>query len=236
MQILDVGCGPGTITMDFARLVPDGKVVGLECDSAREVIQQATRTAPAKNIHNIEFITANAHALPFEDSSFDITHAHQVLQHVEDPVLALREMARVTKPGGYVAVRSTDFRGFTWWPEFEGMSMWRELYLQVMRSNGGTPDSGRRLRVWAREAGLPIDDDKMTQTVGTWCYSTKEEVSWWSTLWAERLLESKFRESALRHGVATENDLQAAAQAWKDWGASLDAWFLVWHGELLCRM
>lgn len=143
-------------------------------------------------------------------------------------------MARVTKPGGYVAVRSTDFRGFTWWPESEAMSLWRELYLKVMRNNGGTPDSGRRLHVWAKEAGLPCSDDRMTRTVGTWCFSTKEEVSWWSSLWAERLVQSKFFESARRDGVASEGELLGAAQGWKDWGASEDAWFLAWHGELLC--
>lgn len=145
-------------------------------------------------------------------------------------------MTRVTKPDGYVAVRSTDFRGFTWWPELEGMSQWRELYLKVMRNNGGTPDSDRRLHIWAREAGLPIDDTRMTRTVGTWCFSTKEEVSWWSSLWAERVLESNFWNSALRDGIATEDELHAASKAWREWGASPDAWFLAWHGELLCRV
>ncbi|KAF9894740.1 hypothetical protein FE257_006630 [Aspergillus nanangensis] len=235
MNILDVGCGPGTITMDLANLVPEGSAIGLECESAQEVIQQAASVAQEKSIRNVEFTTGDAHKLPFEDNTFDITHAHQVLQHVKNPVLVLREMARVTKPNGYVAVRSTDFRGFAWWPETEGMDAWRELYLKVMRKNDGIPDSGRRLHLWAREAGLPRGD-RMRKSVGTWCFATEEEVAWWSSLWAERLLESRFRESALKDGLVTETELQAASRAWKEWGASEDAWFLAWHGELVCHV
>ncbi|KAL7914019.1 S-adenosyl-L-methionine-dependent methyltransferase [Trichoderma velutinum] len=233
MSILDVGCGPGTITMDLARLVPGGKVVGLECESAGEILQQAVDSAKENDIYNAEFIIGDIHALPFQDSSFDITHAHQVLQHITDPVVALREMCRVTKQNGYIAVRSTDFRGFSWWPETEELSAWRDLYLKIMRNNGGTPDSGRRLHIWAREAGFPVGSDRVIQTVGTWCFSTNEEIAWWSSLWAERLLGTKFRKSALKDGVATESQLIAASRAWKEWGASPDAWFLAWHGELL---
>ncbi|KAE8357525.1 S-adenosyl-L-methionine-dependent methyltransferase [Aspergillus caelatus] len=235
MHILDVGCGPGTITMDLANYVPKGKVVGLEPASGHEVLQQAASSAKERGIRNVVFKIGDAHALPFDDNSFDITHAHQVLQHVRDPVLALQEMARVTKPHGYVAVRSTDFRGFAWFPESEGMTEWLKLYLRVMHNNGGTPDSGRRLHIWARQAGFP-QGQQMVQSVGTWCFTTKAEVEWWSSLWAERLLESNFRESALKNGIATESELQAASQAWKIWGASGDAWFLAWHGELLCRL
>lgn len=56
MSILDVGCGPGTITVDLARLVPRGKVVGLECESAGEILQQAVDSSKENDIHNAEFI------------------------------------------------------------------------------------------------------------------------------------------------------------------------------------
>ena len=59
MHILGVGCGPGTITMDLAQFVPDGKVTGLECESAQEVVQQATASALQYNIPNVKFITGD---------------------------------------------------------------------------------------------------------------------------------------------------------------------------------
>src|SRR6476469_6107735 len=90
MRLLDVGCGPGTITMDLADVVgPDGRVTALE------------RTEDA---------------LDLPDASFDVVHAHQVLQHLDDPVRALREMRRVCRPGGIVAVRDSDYAGFAWYP------------------------------------------------------------------------------------------------------------------------
>lgn len=138
-----------------------------------------------------------------------------------------------------MAVRSNDFRGFSWWPESEGMARWRDLHLRVTRSNGGTPDAGRRLRTWAREAGFDVaspSSDRARMTAGTWCFTSEQDVGWWSSLWAERLVQSKFRSTALKDGLASEKELHEAARAWEEWGASPDAWFLAWHGELLYRV
>lgn len=107
MRILDVGCGPGTITADLAGLVPEGEVIGL--DTGPEILEQARREAEGRGLGNVSFTTGDVHALDYPDASFCVVHAHQVLQHVGDPVGALREMRRVTKPGGIVAVRDSDF-------------------------------------------------------------------------------------------------------------------------------
>ena len=87
------------------------------------------------------------HALDFPDDTFDVVHAHQVLQHVGDPVAALREMRRVTRPGGVVAVRDSDYAAFTWFPQLPELDEWLDLYQRVARGNGGEPDAGRRLLV-----------------------------------------------------------------------------------------
>jgi ubiquinone/menaquinone biosynthesis C-methylase UbiE len=123
MHILDVGCGPGTITADLAKLVPEGHVTGIE-RSAEDVLQKARDEAAAQGITNITYAIGDVLSLSFPDNSFDIVHAHQVLQHVSDPVLALKEMVRVAKPGGIVAARDTDFSAMTWYPESEGISLW----------------------------------------------------------------------------------------------------------------
>ncbi|MFJ1827210.1 class I SAM-dependent methyltransferase, partial [Streptomyces sp. NPDC088178] len=88
MTVLDVGCGPGTITADLAALVAPGRVTGV--DSAQEVLARAAEEAAERGLDNVEFATADVHALDFPDDSFDVVHAHQVLQHVGDPVRALR--------------------------------------------------------------------------------------------------------------------------------------------------
>jgi ubiquinone/menaquinone biosynthesis C-methylase UbiE len=123
MHILDVGCGPGTITADLAKVVPEGHVIGIE-RSAEDVLQNARDEAAAQGITNVTYSIGDVLSLSFPDNSFDIVHAHQVLQHVSDPVLALKEMVRVAKPGGIVAARDTDFSAMTWYPESEGISLW----------------------------------------------------------------------------------------------------------------
>ena len=100
MNVLDIGCGPGTITADLAALVPDGHVTGV--DHAPGILEQARTTAAERGQENVDFAVADVHALDFPDDTFCVVHAHQVLQHVGDPVQALREMRRVTRPGGLV--------------------------------------------------------------------------------------------------------------------------------------
>lgn len=142
MRILDIGCGPGTITADLAALVPDGQVTGLEY--APGVLAQARATAAGRGLDNVSFAVGDVHALDYPDDTFCVVHAHQVLQHVGDPVQALREMRRVTKPGGLVAVRDADYSAMTWYPEVAGMADWQRLYLRVARANGAsrTPGAG----------------------------------------------------------------------------------------------
>lgn len=234
MHILDVGCGPGSITVDLAALVPEGQVVGVECFP--EVLESARTLAADRGggVKNIRFETGDIHALDFPDDTFDVAHAHQVLQHVTDPVQALREMRRVVKPGGLVAVRETDFSIVTWYPDTEGLSAWRKLYIQVARSNGGEPNAGRRLHAWARQAGF--DRSGISATASTWCYNTADERAWWSSLWADRTSKSSYAQSAIEKGFATEDDLNRIAQAWQQWGREEDGWFGMLHGEILCHV
>ncbi|MFF3378922.1 class I SAM-dependent methyltransferase [Streptomyces sp. NPDC002680] len=229
MKILDIGCGPGTITADLAELVPDGHVTGV--DRAPGILEQARATAAERGLGNVEFAVADVHALDFPDDTFCVVHAHQVLQHVGDPVRALREMHRVTKPGGYIAVRDGDYLAMAWYPASQGMDDWLDLYRRVARANGGEPDAGRRLKSWALRAGLT----DITATSSTWTFADTDEIAWWSGLWADRTLASAYADRATEGGLATVEQLRAVSEAWREWGRREDAWFTVPHGEILCR-
>lgn len=231
MNILDVGCGPGTITADLAALVPDGYITGL--DSASGVLDKARAAATERNIKNIRFVEGDSLELDYPDDSFDVVHAHQVVQHVPDHVGALREMRRVCRPGGLVACRELDFSTITLYPEDSGLEEWKELWLKVSRAHGSEPDAGRRLKSWAHEAGF--DWSNITATTGTWCYNSAEEREWWSKLWADRTVASSFATNAVNGGHATEADLDRIRKAWLAWGAREDAWYGDIHGQVLCR-
>jgi ubiquinone/menaquinone biosynthesis C-methylase UbiE len=228
-DVLDVGCGPGTITADLAALVSPGTVTGI--DASGDILRSARDSATARGVDKVRFLVADVHALDFPDDSFDVVHAHQVLQHVGDPVAALREMRRVCRPGGIVAARDADFGAFTWFPAAPVLDTWRDLYRRVARANGGEPEAGRRLLSWARQAGFT----DITPTATNWCFTSHEERTWWCGLWADRTVASDFAGLAVRDGHATSEQLTEIAGAWRDWARQDDGWFMVPHGEILCR-
>ncbi|WP_238432038.1 methyltransferase domain-containing protein [Streptomyces cavernae] len=229
MRILDIGCGPGTITADLAELVPDGHVTGV--DRAPGILEQARATAAGRGLTNVDFTVADVHALPYPEDAFSVVHAHQVLQHVGDPVRALREMGRVCRPGGYVAVRDADYAAMTWYPSSPGLDDWLALYRRVARANGGEPDAGRRLKAWALAAGFT----DIVATSGTWTFATQDERAWWSGLWADRTVASSYADLATLGGHTTSDRLEDIARAWREWGDRPESWFSVLHGEILCR-
>jgi ubiquinone/menaquinone biosynthesis C-methylase UbiE len=223
MSLLDVGCGPGTITCDLAARV--ATVTGI--DMSTSVLAQAAQGAPA----NVTFEQGDAYALRYPDGSFDVVHAHQVLQHLTDPVRALREMGRVARRGGIVAARDSDYQGWAWYPELPELDQWLDLYLRVARANGGEPAAGRRMLHWARQAGFT----DVTATSSTWCYADEAARAFWGGMWAERITRSAIAEQAVALGFAVPADLERMAAGWRAWAGSPDGWISIQHGEILCR-
>jgi SAM-dependent methyltransferase len=218
--VLDVGCGPGTITADMASMGVD--VIGI--DAAPEVVEKARELG-------IDARVGDAYALDFADDSFDVVHAHQTLQHLARPVDALREFGRVVKPGGVVGVRDVDYAGTIIFPETPGIALWASLYQKVHRSNGGEPDAGRRLKAWALEAGF-VD---VTATASIWTFSSDEDRAWWGGMWADRVLQSAFAADALAKNLATQADLELISGAWREWAADPSGFMAMPHGEVLAR-
>lgn len=217
MAVIDVGCGPGSITAGLARWVAPGDVLGV--DAASESIARA-RTR-YDDVPGLRFSVASAYDLPATDGEFDAAYAHQVLQHLNDPVAALREMGRVLRPGGTVAVRDADYGTMVHWPQEPEIERWLSLYHQVVREHGGEPDAGRRLLTWVDEAEFA----NATATAVSWTYADPVARTAWAEMWANRLVEGRFRELALETGLATEHDLRQLAAGWRRWSAGRSAFF-----------
>jgi len=229
LSVLDIGCGPGTITADLAERVAPGPVLAV--DQSGEVLDVARAEVQRHNLSNVTFTTADVHNLEFPDDAFDVVHAHQVLQHVADPVQALREMRRVCRPGGIVAARDADYAGFIWFPRLPALDLWLDLYEKAARANGGEPDAGRRLLSWALDAGF----DDITPMGSVWCYATASTREWWGGMWADRILHSAVARDLLALGLATTAHLEEISAAWRAWAAARDGWLSMPHGEILCR-
>jgi ubiquinone/menaquinone biosynthesis C-methylase UbiE len=226
LRVLDVGCGPGTITVDLAARVLPGVTIGI--DRSPEVIELATRDNLGTEAR---FETGDISELRFADRSFDLVHAHQVLQHLAEPVAALCEMRRVCATDGLVAARDSDYRSMTWYPANPGIARWLEIYEAVARANGGEPDAGRFLAAWARRAGF----SEVKAMASVWCFSEPEDRAWWGGLWAERITKSPLAERATELALASPEELERVADAWRAWSADPDGWFTVLHAEVLCR-
>ncbi|WP_204987552.1 MULTISPECIES: class I SAM-dependent methyltransferase [Nitrosomonas] len=227
-NLLDIGSGAGTITVDFARRLAPGQVTAVEITALALELTKAE--VERQHLENVNFLVGDATTLGLPDNSFDIVHAHQVLQHVGNPVQALREMRRICKPDGIVAVRDSDYGGFIWYPMIPALDQWMKYYQEVTRSNGGEPDAGRYLLSWAQQAGFT----EIKSTSSTWCLSTPGSRAWWGSMWADRILKSDIADQLRNDGIATEQDLECIAQAWLAWAAKEDSWMSIVHGEIVC--
>ena len=230
-RLLDVGCGPGTITLDLAARVAPGPVVGI--DAAPEVVAAAVEARDRAGIDEatVTLAVGDVYALDAPDASFDVIHAHQVLQHLHDPVAALREMRRVLAPGGLVAVRESDYGAFVWAPDDPLLDRWLDLYHQVTRANRAEADAGRYLPGWFRAAGF----DDLEVTSSNWTFTDADDRAWWGGLWADRVVGSAFAGQAIEYGLAEGDELQEMAAAFRRWAEADDGVFLVVHVEVLAR-
>jgi 2-polyprenyl-3-methyl-5-hydroxy-6-metoxy-1,4-benzoquinol methylase len=225
--LLDVGCGPGTLTADLAAQVAPGRVLAV--DTSTEVVDEARAHADDRGVDNLDVVAGDFRDLDIRHGGFDVVHAHQVLQHLREPVGALRDMARLARPGGLVAARDSDYGSMVWAPASEGLDRWREVYTAVTERNGADADAGRHLLGWAQAAGLR----EIVYSTSTWTFATPEERSWWAELWADRVVSSSLAEQAVEYGAASVDELADIAEAWRAWATQPDALFVVVHGEIV---
>ncbi|KIX08891.1 uncharacterized protein Z518_03548 [Rhinocladiella mackenziei CBS 650.93] len=151
-RILDVGCGVGSITLDLARLVPQGQVIGIDISESDLVIAQDA--ADAQGIKNIDFKQVDAYKLleTFDENFFDIVHAHQVLLHVSEPVKMLQQIRRVARPGGYIS--ATDCAEVFTYPLLPAHEKQKAVWLELGRRRGAYGLGGRKNHEWAHGAGF----------------------------------------------------------------------------------
>lgn len=224
MRLLDVGCGPGSITIELAEMV--GSAVGI--DAADAAIEHARSAAAAGTTH-VRFEVADVYDLPFDDQSFDVVYAHQVLQHLGDPVSALVEARRVLAPGGLIAVRDADYGTMVHSPHDDRIDHWLELYHALTRRHGSEADAGRYLLEWVTDAGF-VD---AVATTSTWTYASPEAVTAWRDLWVSRLTEARMGHDLLDLGMADAGDIRDLADAWDVWAAADTPFFAFLHGEVI---
>jgi len=152
VSVLDCGCGPGSITLGIAELVAPGKVVGVDFGAGR--IAGSQSGAASKAIANVDFLAADSYNLPFAESSFDRVFSHALMEHLADPLRAVKELHRVLKSGGVIGVCSPDWGGFVLTPPSDELSRAIEAYTSLQTANGGDVLVGRKLGEYLKIGGF----------------------------------------------------------------------------------
>jgi SAM-dependent methyltransferase len=152
MRVLDLGCGPGSITLGLAELVAPGSVVGIDIQPSQ--VEQAQALAATCGVESVRFKVADLHGLPFADQSFDAAFGNGVLMHLGEPVRALAELRRVMRPGGVIGIRDPDYGATLYAPTTPLLEQWLHLRVRIRRHNGGDPFLGRHYRRLLLEAGF----------------------------------------------------------------------------------
>lgn len=217
MRLLDVGCGPGTITAALAGIVD--RAIGVEIEP--NAIVAARQLAADSGAANLSFVEADMTALPFEDGAFDAVLFHAVLYHQSRATLAkaLAEARRVLKPGGVLGARDADVGGNILYPELDGVRLALDLWQRWYEHDD--PEAlcfGRRQSVILRAHGF----------IPVWAGASYVNHSADAASRAETVADA--RRSLLGLGpqlvgkaLATDEEIGAALAGWDAWGRDLDA-------------
>jgi SAM-dependent methyltransferase len=229
MTVLDIGCGPGTITAVLATSVRSA--IGI--DKEPKAIESANALARDHDPAHLRFVQADMTALPFGDGEIDAVFFHAVLYHLDAPLLAatLGEARRVLKTGGLIGVRDSDAGGNILYPESPGLKLSLDLWARwyqhadpdhvrfgrrqgsVLRAHGFTP-------VWSGASFVNHSADAATR---------RETVAD-----AKRSLEA-LQIDLVAKGVAQDDDIGQALIAWDEWSTDPDSVYLRCRCECVAR-
>ncbi len=207
MHLVDLGCGPGSITIGLAAAVAPGTTTGVDLDPA----------LPAGG-EGVRLVRADVTDLPFPDGTFDAIFAGALLQHLPNPLRALREARRVARPGAVIGVTGIDEPTYMIYPGDPALTAAFEVSAKLRT---GDPRTGRQLRGLLHDAGFrrcvaqarafhhgdPAETRALADYNSSW-YATPEVV-----------------ERIVARGLATPDELAAMSAAWAAWGNHPAAFF-----------
>ena len=211
LRVLDLGCGPGSISVGLAKAIEPGELHGIDMEESQIMIARASAAAGGHS--NATFHVGDATDLPFEDASFDFAHTHAVLMHIPETEKTLSEIMRVLKPGGILASREMiTSASFTGPAESLDPVAWA-TFGKLVAARGGSPDMGLDMKNVFIDAGFV--DIRWSASFDV--FSTAEDVAFFHAFVNEWFLSDAVVEPATQFGIATREQFE-------QWREDLDRW------------
>ena len=211
LRVLDLGCGPGSISVGLAKAIEPGELHGIDMEESQIAIARAS--AAAGGHANATFHVGDATDLPFEDGHFDVVHTHAVLMHIPETEQTLSEVNRVLKSGGILASREMiNSASFTGPAESLDPVAW-DTFGKLVAARGGKPDIGLDLKNVFIEAGF-VD---IQWSASFDMFPTIEDVAFFHAFVNQWFLSDEVMEPAMQFGIATREQFES----WRD---DLDRW------------
>ncbi len=227
MRMLDIGCGPGTISVGLAGAVDPGEFFGVDMDASQ--VDLASKAAREGGHSNARFRVADALDLPFPDDHFDVVHCHAVLMHIPDTRAALAEVTRVLRTGGILGAREYIGDSSFIEPDAGNLNECVAMYSSLVTANGGQPQMGKQLRAKISDAGF-VDVEASASFEN---FGSPSDVAALGGFLIEYLFGPPIADQAIAHGLATREDFDGwrdAVPGWRDHPGAIAA--LAW-GEAI---
>jgi SAM-dependent methyltransferase len=213
MKLLDCGCGPGTLTVGFAKQVAPGETIGVD----RETGQTAAvaNYAADEAINNLSFVEGDIYDLPFPDDHFDAVFGSAILGSIANPAHAVAEMVRVLKPGGVIGLKEFDHGADIIWPVTPVLEESIALYHRLRAENRHEGHAGRKLKAYLSDCRCEVDYfaayfDQQTDQASLETYIARNNGLFYEVLGPQYIA----------HGWCTESDIDAQVKEWQAFAAN----------------
>ena len=229
LRVLDVGCGPGSISAGLAEAIAPGELRCIDIEPSQ--VEMASQLAAERGLSNAKFSVADVKALPFEDGSFDIVHCSDALAYIPDTGAALNEMKRVLKSGGILACREIIMDLFMTHPDPDPKFATQAyaIFADTLEGDDGHPQMGRELAVHLEKAGFT--DIQMSASFEM--FTGPERLKLLYDLGDQWFFMADVQSPATEYGAATQRMMEEILQSRKNWYNAPQAMGAFAFGEAL---
>lgn len=235
--LLDIGCGPGSITFDLARRFPKAKIIGMDVEEGvierNKAIMQTTAPGTGVEFRAGNILEPESFLSAEEIGSFDVVNEHTTLIWLTENVKMLQAMKRIAKQdGGIVACREADVKNQIVWPPVPESAALQE---RIYNMNGLDLEMGRKLLSKALEVGFRRDQITASASVLSNIIALERRLYAGSMITMLADESSSYRQATTKFGY-TDEQVDVLRNNMKKLIAADDGWRLVICTEIICRL